>query len=161
MSDQTTESIKDNTDPQTDFETVKFLMDCAFKEATLFWNRNSVFLLANLATISASFAYLTTSDPAVEWTLRVSFGIFGVSLCTIWMLAIHAGRKMNHVWTHEARKLAALMKNKAIENALNLTPSGSVSKTSAPSATRLMYWLAAMFGLVWISITMIGNGGVI
>ncbi len=144
-----------------ELEAIKFLMDCGFKEATLFWNRNGVFLLANLATFSASFAYLTNSEQPVGWGLRIGIGLFGVILCSIWALVVQAGRRMNHVWVHEAKQVAERLNHINIKNALNGTPSDSVSKGGVPSATRLMYWLATVFGIVWVSVSLIGKGGII
>lgn len=143
-----------------DMEVIKFLMDCSYKEGTLFWNRNSVFLLANLATFSAVFAYFTSSDEPIHWVIRIGMGLFGTILCTIWILVIQAGRKMNHIWVHEARKLANEADMKQILSALNGVPSDSISKAKTQSATILMYWLASVFIIVWILGSFIGKGGI-
>ena len=147
-----------NTD---NMEALKFLMDCAFREAALFWSRNNVFLIANLATFSAAFAYLTAEDVAIAWPVRLGLSLFGVALCVIWLLVIKAGRHMNHTWTDQAKKLAATLGSNEIQQALEGTPSDAVTKGSRTGATLLMYWLAAMFGVVWMCLYFVGTGGLI
>ncbi|WP_421895129.1 hypothetical protein [Marinoscillum sp.] len=160
MSKKITES-KEKDKTTENIEVIKFLIECSYKEGTLFWNRNSVFLLANLATFSAAFAYFTGSDEPIHWAIRIGVGVFGAILCIIWILVIQAGRRMNHIWVHEARKLAHNADQKEILNALNGVPSGSISKGKIQSATILMYWLAIVFMMVWIFASLIGKGGII
>ena len=142
-------------------EALKFLMDCAFREASLFWSRNNVFLIANLATFSAAFAYLTGQDTSVAWPVRLGLSLFGVAMCVIWVLVIKAGRHMNHSWTEQAKKLAATLGSDEIKQALDGTPSDAVSKESPTGATLLMYGLAIMFGLVWLCLYFVGKDGLI
>lgn len=158
-----------------DLELIKFYMDCAFREATLFWNRNNVLLLANLATFSAAFAYLSGSDEQVDWPLRIGIALFGTSLCIIWMFVIRASRRMNHGWTYQAQRLAEKMDHEGLYEALNTVPSTAslLKKLNAssekkmkepgnvPSATIMMYWLAGLFALIWIIISLVGKGGII
>ncbi|MCE7993613.1 MAG: hypothetical protein HEP71_16635 [Roseivirga sp.] len=157
-----------------DLELIKFYTDSGFKEAALFWNRNSVFLLANLATFSAAFAYLTGSVEEVNWPLRLGIALFGISLCTIWILVIRAGRQMNHGWTYRAQLLAEEMNHAGLKNALNSAPSDAISQKtpnndsrdqkgvkSVSSATKLMYWLAGVFAIIWVTISLVGKGGLV
>lgn len=160
---------------QKDLELIKFYMDCAFKEAALFWNRNSVLLLANLATFSAAFAYLSGSDEPVSWFVRIGICLFGCSLCTIWVFVIRASRRMNHGWTYQAQQLAEATGHNGLNAALNSVPSAAAALKklnvssegedkkvkNIPSATIMMYWLAAVFAVVWVIISLVGKGGII
>ncbi|GEM_PF-5677755 len=157
-----------------DLELIKFYMDSAFREATLFWNRNNVLLLANLATFSAAFAYLSGSEVQVDWSLRIGIALFGCSLCAIWIFVIRASRRMNHNWTYQAQKLAQKMGHAGLCEALNAVPTAaavlknsgkssgdeSVKSKESPSATIMMYWLAGVFAVIWVVISLVGKGGI-
>jgi len=143
----------------TEFEVLRFLMECSFKEAGLFWRRNSVLLAANLASFAAAFGYLTSADDPISWSARMLVGIFGVFLCAIWALTIASGRFMNHVWVSEAKQVAKSTGHPQIIAAVNQTPSDQVSKEPEFSATKLMYSLAAGFACAWILVSGIGAGG--
>lgn len=158
-----------------DLELIKFYMDSAFREATLFWNRNNVLLLANLATFSAAFAFLSGSNEEISWFVRVGIALFGCSLCIIWGFVIRAGRRMNHGWTYQAQELAKSMNHEGLQQALGEVPSTAAIKKKADadseerapqlsntsSATIMMYWLAGVFAIIWLVISLVGKGGLI
>lgn len=143
------------SDENSDFDALKFLMDCGFKEASLFWNRNSVFLLANLASFSAAFAYVS-SNTGITLGVKFIMSSFGVALCLVWWKVIAAGRHMNHTWTEQAKKVAFKIGHPEIENALAGTPSNAVSKRGPRSATELMYPLTIIFATAWVLISLTG-----
>lgn len=142
-----------------DFEALKFLVENGFKEANLFWIRNSVFLLSNLAAVSAAFAYLTSSDTCIDWGLRVGIAAFGVLLCGVWFMVVRASRRMNHLWMDQAKIVAARLAHAEIRNALEDTPSDAVTKNSPTGATTIMPYLVLLFALAWVAISMVGEGG--
>lgn len=148
----------------TDFESLTFLVDSAFKEGGLFWRRNNVLLAANLAGFAAAFAFVTRSDEAVHWSARLLIGLFGLFLCVLWVLVTKAGQEMNRAWIDQASLLAQRsteIPQKEVLAALERTPSGRQSRLQAPSATRLMYFLAAGFAIGWVLVALIGKGGIL
>ncbi len=144
----------------SDFETLKFLMECSFKEAALFWQRNSVMLAVNLASFGAAFSYLSSTSKPFDLTERVLICLFGMALSTVWMLLTAAGRKMNHDWVDQAREVADKLDQNQIKQALIETPSDSIDpsfnfpKPNSFSATKLMYFLAGVFTLGWLILTL-------
>jgi len=149
------------TDEQkNEFEVLKFLLDNGFKEAALFWSRNNVFLLVNLASLSAALAYFSNASGGNE-PMRIGVSVFGALICVIWAFVIRAGRAMNHTWVDQAKEVASRLGVSEITTALGKTPSEGASgrtpwKLDYKSATSLMFFVATLFGLAWALIGILG-----
>lgn len=86
---------------------IKFLIESAFKEASLVWRRNSVYFALNVAGL-ASLKLLASDGPADLVTgYRFALPVFGLISCVIWWQTIVSGFKMNHVWVAAAKWCAS------------------------------------------------------
>ncbi len=60
------------------FDQIKFLVERAHAEASLFWVRNNVFLVVNVTALGAAFAYITKTDEIIEFPVRIALLVFGI-----------------------------------------------------------------------------------
>jgi hypothetical protein len=145
-----------------DYEALKFLMECSFKEAGLFWQRNTVFASLNIASFGAAFALFRSSNETIDISNRLLVCFFGVFLCIIWALTIRSGRTMNHAWVASAKSVVKRLEHSELKTAILDTPADSaVGHSNILPATKLMYVLAFGCSIVWILVSMIGPGGLI
>jgi hypothetical protein len=129
--------------PPSDFDILKFLMDCALKEAALFWQRNTVMLTVNTASLGLCVSYFANHpiDLGTKWLI----GFLGIFFSVIWFFLTKIGRQMNHNYVNAAKIVANRMGNQNIISALEKMPSNTIL-----SATGLMFVMAIGFGIAWV-----------
>ncbi|WP_439587653.1 RipA family octameric membrane protein [Hydrogenophaga sp.] len=148
------------------YDAVKFLLERSHVEAQLFWQRNNFMFLANTAFIGTVFLkFYLDSDVKAEAAnaIRPLIASAGLFLTLIWGLFNKVGRRMNHVYLADAKRLA--QDDQAIraifQHSLgNNSPSESVTTAGEPlvpkiqasgwSATMLNYIFILGFAVAWI-----------
>ena len=66
------------------FEIVKLMLESRYKEAAIHVRSYSTMLAMNLAVFAAGFGYLSGSESAVGWTIRVFMVAFGLFIAFSW-----------------------------------------------------------------------------
>jgi len=155
--------------PPTNFDLVKFLVERAHAEGQIFWIRNSVFLTVHAVGLAWVLQGTDKVGELAGLTVVVS-GIFGVVLAIIWHRITFLGRKLNHAWLQDAKDIVCLDHRLRAAFRLSLSKDGSTTSQAASVKTLLgdrrdpaakspshsMYFLAEVFGLVWILVIVAG-----
>jgi hypothetical protein len=156
MSDCTPESPKK-------FEVVKFLLERSHTEAQIFWQRNNFMFLANTTLIGAVFfAFYANSSHAKDYeAVRPIVGCSGIFITIIWLLFNKVGRRMNHAYMEDAKRVAnqdEVLKSYFANSLGRSTPSEAIEKAGQPliqkaavlSATMVNYFFILGFLAAWL-----------
>ena len=146
------------------FDVVKTLLERSHTEAQIFWQRNNFMFLANTALLGATFFnfYANPSSATVYEAIRPIVACAGIFITVIWLLFNKVGRRMNHAYMQDAKRLVQqdeVLKSLFIHSLGNSTPSEAIEKAGRPlvqkisdamSATMVNYFFICGFLIAWM-----------
>jgi hypothetical protein len=141
-------------------EVLKLLLESSFKEANLFWIRNNLFIISNIAAFGIALKWgFSTKDPAPDIAMKI-MSFIGLCFCIIWFMFNSVGRRMNHVWMEDAKVLVKsdddikMLTQNAFGEDTPSEAAGSTSKLNIrfKSATYINYLIIILFGLAWFTL---------
>lgn len=146
------------------FDVLKTLLERSHAEAQIFWQRNNFMFLANTALLGATFFnfYANPSSSTVYEAIRSIVACAGVFITVIWLLFNKVGRRMNHAYMQDAKRIAQqdeVLKSIFNHSLGNSTPSEAIEKAGRPliqkispvmSATMVNYFFIFGFLIAWM-----------
>lgn len=142
---------------KTQFEMIKFLVERAHVEATLFWQRNNFMFLTNTALLGTAFInfYLKAPTPKPQSEYKLAMAISGLIITSVWLIFNKVGKRMNHAYMKDAKKISS--SNKELSQVFQYSlgdkiPSSEKGQKRFLAATTLNYFFIAGFGVAWICV---------